>query len=200
MAGVGGEHDPAALGPDAHALHPRGMAADLVQADAGRDFGLAVDEIHPPIEHQPYHAADLIGLVAMAELPIAHVASSRVRHLRSLQVKARLGKRVEGADVVVMHVREHDFAHVGCLQAHHRQALGRCAQQRACALRCHRRIETGIDHDAALGIAYQPDEIIHVHGRIVRIAADEVCRTIDAAHGVSDRVDLIGHRHASCLL
>ena len=46
VRGIGGEHDGAALGRDAHALQPFRMAADLVHRDAGRELVRAVVELH----------------------------------------------------------------------------------------------------------------------------------------------------------
>src|SRR5829696_9675810 len=42
------------------------------------------------------------------------------------------------------------------------------------------------------GAAYQPDEVVHRHGPVVRIAADEVGAAQRVARGVSDGEDFVG--------
>ena len=56
MRGIAGQHQPASLGRDAHHLQACRVPADQVQADAGRDLGIAV------VEHQLAGMQPLDGL------------------------------------------------------------------------------------------------------------------------------------------
>jgi hypothetical protein len=63
---------------------------------------------------------------------------------------------------------------VAACDAEEGQALARGSQERALALPRHVLAEARVDDDGPLGVADQPDEVIHRHRPIVRIAADEV--------------------------
>jgi hypothetical protein len=97
----------------AYGLKPRGVAADAVHADAGRDLLVAIVEHHAITEYQPHHAADVVGLVGAGEAVVAHVAAGRERHLVVLHVEGRLRERVEGADVIVVEMGDDDVLDPG---------------------------------------------------------------------------------------
>ena len=134
VAGVGGQHDPAARRRDAHALQPGGMSADVMHADARRELGRSAVEVHAVLEDQLHHADHVVDLVAVIEAAMAHVAAGREAHLRVLEVKPCGGEIEERADMVVVHVREDDVLHGRGLDAQQGQALARAAQEGALAL------------------------------------------------------------------
>ena len=108
MRGIAGQHQPASLGRDAHHLQACRVPADQVQADAGRDLGIAV------VEHQLAGMQPLDGLGHVPSLEgaahrrVAHAATRAIRHFLFLQMQARLGKRGDIARVVVVHVGHDD--------------------------------------------------------------------------------------------
>ena len=85
------------------------MAARRVNADAGRELGVAVIEQDAPRIVQPHDAADVLDLEGMRQPRIAHVAPGGVGQLALLEMKARVRKAVEIADMVVMQMGEDDI-------------------------------------------------------------------------------------------
>ncbi len=110
----------------------------------------------------------------MVEAAVAHVAAGGEVHLQVLQMELRRREVEERPDMVVVHVGDDDILHRRRIDAQQCQAGGRRAQEGALALLRHRLGEAGVDHEGPAGVAHQPDEVIHRHGRIVRIAPDEV--------------------------
>src|SRR5205823_14607686 len=51
--------------------------------------------------------------------------------------------------------------------------------------------EAGVDDETALAADRGPDEIIHRHRPVMRVAADEMIGTPGVALGVADRVELV---------
>ena len=127
----------------------------------------------------------------MREPRVAHVAPGRVVHLRLLQVELRRREAVEIADMVVVQVRQDHVLHRIAVDADQLQRLDRIAQMRAPALLRDLRGEARVDDEGALGPFRDPEEVVHRHRRIVRIAADEMIRTPRLAHRVADREQLV---------
>ena len=122
---------------------------------------------------------------------IAHVLAGGVGHLALLQVEARVRELVEVADVIVVHVGEDHVAHGAGIDAEQGQALGRAAQESALALLGHLGREAGIDHVGAGRADRQPGVVVHRHGPVVRIAADEVIAPPRLARGVAQCIDFV---------
>ena len=59
------------------------------------------------------------------------------------------------------------------------------------ACRCDFGGKAGVDHKAVLGTDGSPDEIIHRHRAVMRIAADEVIGAPGVSLGIADRVELV---------
>ena len=122
---------------------------------------------------------------------VAHVAAGRVVQLDLLQVELRRRKAVIGADVVVMHMGEdHVLDRVG-IDADQRQRLGRAAQMAAPARRRDLCGKAGVDDHRAVRRDRHPDEIIHRHRAVMRVAADEMVGAPGVALGIADRVELV---------
>jgi hypothetical protein len=51
--------------------------------------------------------------------------------------------------------------------------------------------KTGINDKAALGADRRPNEIIHRHRPVMRIAADEMIAAPRVALGIADRIELV---------
>ena len=95
------------------------MAADVMQLDARRQ-GLRVVMKHQALGIEPAHHLQNVGfLVRMAQCIVQHVPPGGVSHLAILQMIPRLGEGFVIADMVVMHVADHDI-----LDAHRIDADG----------------------------------------------------------------------------
>jgi hypothetical protein len=162
-----------------------------MQREARRDLHFARMHLHPALEVEPHHADHVLDVEAVADARIAHVLAGGVGHLALLQVEARVRELVEVADMVVVHVGQDHVAHRPGIDAQQRQALDRAAQERALALLGHLGGEARIDDVGATRAHRQPDEIVHRHGAVVRIAADEVIAPLGLARGVAEREDLV---------
>src|ERR1700722_13643510 len=133
----------------------------------------------------------------MRQPGVAHVASGRVGQFPLLEMKPRLRKTVEIADMVVMQMGEDDVFNFIRVDAEGGQPLDRIAQEGALAPRRYLGVETGIDDEGAPAALRHPDEIIHRHWSVMRIAADEMIAAPRLTGGVTDRKQLvIGRGHA----
>lgn len=122
------------------------MAADQVQRQPGRQFGLAVVKADPAgidLAHEPDHVLDVVGV---AQRPMAHAAPGGVGRLGVLHMEGGGGEVAQRARVVVVQVGEDHVAHLCRVDADEGQALRRAHQQLAAALA--RRVfgEAGVHH------------------------------------------------------
>ena len=78
------------------------------------------------------------------------------------------------------------------------QRLDRAAQKPSLARRGDLGGRSGVDDDGMMRRGRTPNEIVHRHRAVMRIAADKVVRTPSIALGVADRVKLVfGERWVS---
>src|SRR3954469_19628876 len=116
-------------------------------------------------------------------------------------MKARVRETVEIAGMVVMQMGEDDVLDRVDVDAERAQRLDRRAQESALALRGDLRIEAGVDDEAASATPRHPDEIVHRHRTVMRVAADEMIATARLARRIADGKQLVfrfGHE-VSCL-
>jgi hypothetical protein len=111
--------------------------------------------------------------------------------LNFLQMKLRRWEAVKRPDMVVMHVSEDHIGDAVVVEPDERQRLRRTAQVPPSACGGNLGGEAGIDHEAPLGPDRRPDEIVHRHRPVMRIAADEVIGTPGIALGIADRVEFV---------
>ena len=123
MAGVGREHDVAALGLHPHALQALGVAADLVHGDAGRELVVAVVEFDAIGEHLRTIACTSLSLNGMRSIWWHMQRPVAVGHLGVLHVVARVREQVVIAGVVPVHVGGDDVLDLVGLDAERLQAL-----------------------------------------------------------------------------
>src|SRR6476620_11076557 len=106
----------------------------------------------------------------MAQRAKTHAAPRGVAHLAILQVKARTGKEIEIAGVVVMQMGDDDVLDRVCLDAKARQRVDRIEREFAAASLRLGGVETGVYQNIAATAADQPDEVIEVlGGGLVRV-------------------------------
>ena len=106
-------------------------------------------------------------------------------------MKSRAREAVEISDVVVMQMRkDHIFDRVR-IDVEQSQRLYRTAQERSLSPLRHLLPEAGVDDKAPSLSLCQPHEIVHRHGAIVRIAANEVIAPTRLASGVADGKELV---------
>ncbi len=114
--------------------------------------------------------------------------------LRLLQVKARLREAVEVADVVVVEVGEDHVLDVLRGYAEQPEGVDGVAEVRALAARRDFLGEAAIDDEAAALADHQPEEVVHRHGAVVRVAAYKIVLPAAVAGGVADGVHLVGRQ------
>ena len=122
---------------------------------------------------------------------MAHVAAGRVVQFHLLQMELRIGEAVKIADMVVVHVGQHDVPDGIAVDADQGQRLDRAAQKPPLARRGDLGGKAGIDYDDVLRRDRDPHEIIHRHRAVMRVAADEMVGAPSIAFGVTDRVELV---------
>jgi hypothetical protein len=140
---------------------------------------------------QLHDADDILDFKRAGEVRIAHVAAGRVVQFDLLQVELRRRKAVKRADVVIMHVGQDHVGHGIAIDADQCQRLGRAAQMPPPPRRRDFGSKSGVDDEAVLRSNRHPDEIVHRHRAIVRIAADEVVGAPRITLGIADRVELV---------
>src|SRR4030095_10117983 len=106
-------------------------------------------------------------------------------------METRIRKPVEIAHMIVMQMGEDDILDRGCIDADRAERLHRTAQERPLPPVSYFRVESGIDDKGATSSPGQPDEIIHRHRAVVRIAADEMLAPPRLAGGIADGKELV---------
>src|SRR6516162_2068271 len=106
-------------------------------------------------------------------------------------MELRLGEAVKGADMVVMHMGQDHVGDVIAVEPNKRQGLGRAAQMAPSAGCRDLGGKAGVDHKTAVRPDCCPNEIIHWHWGVMRVAADEMVGASRVALGVADRVKLV---------
>src|SRR5262245_13151323 len=191
VRGIRREHDVAAPRLHPHALQSLGVAADMVDGDAGHDLVLAVVEGDAAGEDLAHHCHHVIGLERHPQRCVAHAASGGVGHLAILQVIARARKQVVVADVIVMHMADDHGLDRGGIDADRLQSVADRLDQLALALLAHRGVEAGVEDDSLRRPDDRPDIEIERLQHVVGIAADEVLRRLAIVVSVADRIDLV---------
>jgi hypothetical protein len=167
------------------------MPADRMQGDPRRQLRWAIIEFEALCEIEPHDPDHVFDLERTGEKRMAHVAAGRVVQFGLLEVELRTRKPVKIADMVVMHVGEHDVLHRTGVDADQGECLDRAAKKPAFARRGDLRGKAGIDDDGMVRRDRGPHEIIHRHRAVMRVAADEMVGTPGVALSVADRIDLV---------
>ena len=119
------------------------------------------------------------------------LAAGRVVQFHLLQMELSIGEAVKVADMVVVHVGQHDVPEGIAVDADQGQRLDRAAQKPSLARRGDLGGRSGVDDDGMMRRDRNPNEIVHRHRAVMRIAADKMVRTPGIALGVADRVKLV---------
>src|SRR3954471_3002621 len=127
----------------------------------------------------------------MRQPRVPHVAADRVVQLRLLQMELRVREAMEIADVIVVQVRQNDVLDLVAVDADELQRVDRVAQECALAPLSGFLCEAAVDDERALRPLRDPEEIVHRHRRVVRIAADEMIGAFRFAHRIADREEFI---------
>ncbi len=195
VGGIRGDHDPAAPGEHAHELEAVAVAADQVQADAGRELLVAVVEVDPAAVELAHHAGHVLDVERHAQAPVAHVAAGSVGHLPVLQVEGRTGKDLEVADVVVVQMGDDHVLDLAGVDPECCQARLRVADDLAVAAPAGLFGKTRVDHEGALRGLRHPDEIVERPGPVVDVVAEhEVVERRALVMGVFDGEQLVSRR------
>ena len=109
-------------------------------------------------------------------------------------MKARLGKAIEIADVIVVEVGDDDVLDVAGAEAKELERVNWIAQIGALAPSGHFLGEPAVDDEPALVADREPAEVVHGHRPVVRIAADEIVLSAALAGRIAQRVDLIARK------
>src|SRR5690242_8809127 len=156
MRGIRSQHDPAAPRPDANHLQPHGVAADMVQGEAGCELRIAVMEADAPAIDLAHQSDDILDTVGLAEGRLRHMAAGGVTHLLVLDVEARPRKAIDIADMVVVEVRHDHVLDRGGIDSDEAQRVDRIADDLALAQPGGRLIEAEVYNDGAAVTADRP--------------------------------------------
>ena len=118
-------------------------------------------------------------------------------HLRLLQVEAGLGEFMEVANVIIVHVGEDHILDPGGVAAQQSEGIDGVSLQLAAALAAAFGGEADIDDDLAVCVLGEPDEVVHRHRTVMRVAADEVLMPPGGAVGVFQGEEFVGIGHCS---
>ena len=122
---------------------------------------------------------------------MAHMPAGRVVQFPLLQMELRIREAVKIADMVAVHVRQHDVLDGIAVDVDQRERLDRAAQKPPLARRCDLGGKAGVDDDGMMRRDCDPYEIVHRHRAVMRVATDEMFGTPGIALGVTDRVELV---------
>ena len=191
MGGVGSEHDPTdgSMHPDG--LQAGGVTTDQVQGQSRGEHLVAIAEDDPVTVDLNHERSHLFGGEAVAQCLAGHVPPGGEGHLSILHVESSGGKLIEAPHVVVVEVGEDDIAHRCRVDADQGQPLGRAAQEGAAPTLAVLAAETGVNNPGAVLTDDGPHEVVHGHGHIVAVSADEVLGPPGRSLAVLDRVDLV---------
>ena len=167
------------------------MPADVVHREARGELVVAGVEHHSALVDGPDELGDVVARERVAERGSGHVPAGGVRHLTVLDMEAGPGELLEPADVVVVEVGEDHIGDLVRVHAHGRQRLARRAHETASPAVRVVLAEPGVDDPRRLRGHRHPDEVVHRHRHVVRIAAEEVLRPPRIALRVLHREDAV---------
>ena len=179
---------------DADKLQTRRVPAREMQTQPRREFCIAVVKDDSPAIVEPNHADHVLDLERVRQERMRHVLSGREGEFGLLKMKARLGKSIEVADVIVVEVGDDDVFDVGGAHPQEFERINGIAQVGALALSRHFLGEAAVDDEAALVADREPAEVIHGHRPVMRIAADEIVLPAALAGRIAQRIDLIARK------
>src|SRR6201996_8103687 len=197
MRRIGCQHYRPARGIDAHHLQAVGMSADPMHGHARSHFAVAgIEGDALAIDVTP-HLRHVLDRKRMPQQPVAHAAAGRIGHFALLQVKARIGKAVEIAGMVVMQMRDDDILDSVGPNAEPLQRIDRVERQLAPANFRFLGVEAGIHQDVSTAAADQPDKIVEVLGRALMWVRRQIIHVWGTSRhgGVAERVNFVSVSH-----
>jgi hypothetical protein len=162
-----------------------------VQANARSELDRPITELDPPREIEPHDADNILDLEGAGEERMAHMAAGRVVQFNFLQMKLRRRKPVECSDVVVMHVGQNHVGNTIVVEPDQCQRFSGTTQMAPPTRSRDFGSEAGVDHKAVLAAYCGPNEIIHRHWAVMRVAADKMIRTPGVALGIADGIEFV---------
>jgi MFS family permease len=194
VAGVRGQHQPPGLGGHPHHLQAQGVTSDVVHREALGQLVVAVVERHPALVDEVDQVGHVVGGETVVQCPVGHPPPGGIGHLGVLEVEPGPGELGEAADVVVVEVGQDDVVDGGGIDPDRGQPLGHRSHQCPPPALGVVGVEAGVDDpDPVVRTADdRPDEVVHVHRLVVRVAADEVVGPAGRSLGVLDGVDAVG--------
>lgn len=171
---VGGEDDVTAARPNAGALQAGGMATDAMDGEAGSEFVVAVVEDGSFRINMADHLENVFEIERRTKFAMAHGAAGGEGHFAILQMKTRDREAVEIAGVVVMKMRD-DYVHdaIG-IEADEAQGIDWMANPVTAAANGGFVSEAGIEDEGAIAAPCNPDEVIEIRGKLVRVGGDKI--------------------------
>jgi hypothetical protein len=148
----------------------------------------------PTVVHGANELGHVIDGEAVVQRRAGHVATGREGHLPVLDVEARRREVTDAPGVVVVQVGDDHVGDGGGVDPDRRQRLGRRSEQAPAPARRVGFAEPGVHHPRGVVADRHPHEVVHRHGRVVGVAADEVLGAPRVALGVLQRVDAVGAR------
>src|ERR1700712_1108018 len=123
----------------------------------------------------------------MRQPRISHEAPRGIGKLTFLEMESSLWKPVEITRMVVVQVAQDDILNLVRIDIERGERLHWATQECPLSPLRHFRVDPGIDNKGAASPLCQPQEIVHRHRAVVRIAADEVLAPLRIACSIADR-------------
>src|SRR5690606_10637082 len=142
-----------------------------------------------------YHACDVVDLVGMVEMMMAHARSGRELHLAFLHVEAGVREQVIVAGMVIMHMRGDHMLDITAIDPDAGKPRLDRGNELADAPRTRGGVEAGIAYDRCLIVAYHRYIVVDRHRMIVRITTDEIVRSGPIVAGIFQRKDFVSVAH-----
>ena len=131
---------------------------------ARRDFAIIGIEDDALLEQAPNKLSHMVGRIGEPLVIIEHPGARGELCFRCLDVELRTWEITECARVVVVQMGDHYVLDFGCVHADHRKRLARLAYDGPVALAPFRAIETGVNDDRSVFVAYNPQIVVQWHG------------------------------------
>lgn len=191
MRGIGGEDDTASDRLDSYYLQSMGMASRQVDLDSRRYLLAPSDEAQAAREVLAHEMKHVFRLDYLAKVRPARIPARPELHLLFLHDEGGGRKLLQVADVIVMEMREDHERNRLAVYAQFSEPFGRAAKMVPTTPGGYLGAEADIDYDSVFFRNHRPDEIVHGHGRVVRIVSMKVLVAARGPCSVPDSVHLV---------
>jgi len=183
----------------AHDLLAGRMAGRRLDRQAGGKVRTVGVEQQALVEICADNVDHIFDFVAVRQERVANVAPDRHVNLGLLHVDGRIRDQLEISRVVIVHVRDDHVADRIGLDADQAQGLDRATKQLTVATAGGFLGEPQIDDEVLVRPLRYPDEVVHVHRPVVRIADHEMIAAAGGPVRVSDGKEFVVGKSHDCV-